>query len=126
MNTHFHITAWVLAVILLIVVVVLHKQGKAKGAKITHMILRLAYLLILISGGILLYKYFTIEGMKASLRGEVVVKAIAGIWVIYAMEMIGVKTAKGKPTKGVWIQLIIAFLITLILGFGRLPFGILP
>ncbi|MDY0407859.1 DUF1516 family protein [Paracerasibacillus soli] len=109
MNTHFHITAWVLAVILLIVVVVLHKQGKAKGAKITHMILRLAYLLILISGGILLYKYFTIEGMKASLRGEVVVKAIAGIWVIYAMEMIGVKTAKGKPTKGVGFSSLLHF-----------------
>lgn len=123
MNTHLHITSWVLALILLIVVLVLHKQGKAKGAKITHMIMRLDYLLILYSGGGLFGAYAKM-GMSGSLLGEVIAKTIAGIWVIAAIEMIAVKTAKGKSTKGAWIQLVIAFIITLILGFTRLTFGL--
>ncbi|TXL64019.1 DUF1516 family protein [Cerasibacillus terrae] len=123
MNTHLHITSWVLALILLIVVLVLHKQGKAKGAKITHMIMRLDYLLILYSGGDLFGAYAKM-GMSGSLLGEVIAKTIAGIWVIAAIEMIAVKTAKGKSTKGAWIQLVIAFIITLILGFTRLTFGL--
>ena len=117
MNTHLHITAWVLALILLIVVLILHKQGK--GAKIVQMILRLDYLLILYSGGDLLANY--IKG--GNMLGEAIAKGVAGLWVIVALEMISVKTAKGKPAKSWWIQLVIAFLITLILGFGRLPGG---
>ncbi|MDY0396058.1 DUF1516 family protein [Virgibacillus halophilus] len=49
---------------------------------------------------------------------------MAGLWVIIALEMISVKKTKGKPAKSWWIQLIIALIITLILGFGRLPLGL--
>lgn len=122
MNTHLHITSWVLALILLILVVVFHKQGKAKASKIIHMILRLDYLLILYSGGHLIGMYFS----GGNMLPEAIIKSLAGLWAIVAMEMIGVRTAKGKPTKGAWIQLIIALLITLILGFGRLQGGLLP
>ena len=65
MNTHLHITSWVLAIILLIVVLMLHKQGKAKAAKIVHMILRLDFLLILYSGGELFSMYFSGANMLA-------------------------------------------------------------
>ncbi|WP_330948539.1 YisL family protein [Virgibacillus sp. MG-45] len=123
MNTHLHVTAWVLAFILFIVTIVLRKQGKAKGAKIVQMILRLDYLLILYSGGDLLAGYFSAKG---AILGEAIVKGLAGVWIIAAMEMVSMKLAKGRSTKGAWIQLIIATIITLILGFGRLPFGFLP
>lgn len=122
MNTHLHITSWVLAFILLILVVVLHKQGKAKAGKIVQMILRLDYLLILYSGGDLIAMYFS----GGNMLPEAIIKSLAGLWAIVAMEMIGVRTAKGKPTKGAWIQLIIAIIITFLLGFGRLPGGISP
>lgn len=122
MNTHLHITSWVLAIILLIIVVALHKQGKAKAAKIIHMILRLDYLLILYSGGHLIGMYFG----GGNMLPEAIIKSLAGIWAIVAMEMIGVRTAKDRSTKGAWIQLIIAIIITLLLGFGRLPGGISP
>ena len=112
MNTHLHITSWVLALILLIVVVVLHNQGKEKGAKITHMILRLVYLVILGSGGHLLGMYFSGPNVALAL-----VKSVAGLWVIASMEMVAVKTVKNKPAGGMWIQFAIAFIITLILGF---------
>ena len=112
MNTHLHITSWVLALILLMVVVVLHNQGKAKGAKITQMILRLVYLVILGSGGHLLGMYFS--GPNVALA---IVKGLTGLWTIAAMEMVAIKTVKNKPASGMWIQLVIAFVVTLILGF---------
>lgn len=120
---HLHITSWVLAFILLIVVTMFYKQGKTKPGKILHMILRLDYLLILYSGGSLLGDYFS---STIGHTGELIVKVIAGLWTIVAMEMISVRTSKSRPTNSWWIQLVIAALIAIGLGFGRLPLGILP
>ncbi|HEY4601895.1 MAG TPA: YisL family protein [Cerasibacillus sp.] len=122
MNTHLHITSWVVAIILLIVVVMLHRAGNQKGAKISHMILRLFYIIILISGGLLVSEYFKFA--TGAMLGEVIGKTILGLWVIMAMEMIAVRMAKGRSAKGAWIQFVIAFLLTLVLGFGRLPYGV--
>ncbi|WLV25529.1 DUF1516 family protein [Aciduricibacillus chroicocephali] len=126
MTTHLHITAWALAIILLIITIALYRKGNMKGGKIAHMILRLDYLLILYSGGSLLTYLLThnFSAYGSSLVPEVIVKALAGLWVIVAMELIAVKTGKGKSAKGPWIQLVIALIITLILGFGRLPLGV--
>lgn len=46
--THAHITTWVLSIILLIVILIMQKQGK--NTKVLHMILRVFYLLILATG----------------------------------------------------------------------------
>ena len=115
--THLHITSWVVAIILLFVVVSFYKQGKEKPGKILHMMLRLFYIIILVSG---IQLYF----ISPNVGGELFVKLIAGIWVIVAMELITVRTKKDNPTKGPWIQFVIAFIIVLLLGFGRLPLGI--
>lgn len=122
---HMHITAWVLAFILLILVVMFYKQGNTKLGKILHMVLRLDYLFILYTGGSLLGEYLSKDATLGH-TGELVIKIIAGLWVIIAMEMIGVKTNKQKATKSWWIQLIIAAIIAIALGFARLPLGILP
>ncbi|UOQ43470.1 YisL family protein [Halobacillus salinarum] len=116
---HLHITSWVLAFILLAIVVSLAKKGNEKGAKITQMILRLDYLLILYSGGSLFASY-------ASYGPLVIIKLLAGLWAIASMEMAAVKTYKHKPAGIWWTQFIIAVAIALILGFGFLPMGILP
>lgn len=118
MSTHLHVTAWLLAFILFIVVLILNKQGKAKGAKVVQMILRLDYLVILYSGGTLLAYYFNTPQM-----GEAIFKGLAGIWAIFALEMISLKSGRKEPTKSWWIQLIIALALTFILGFGRLHLG---
>lgn len=115
--THMHITGWALALILFIVALIMYNQGKKRPAKILHMILRLDYLFILYTGGDLIVNYFG----GSSFLPEAIVKGIAGLWVIAAIEMILVKTSKGKSAKSFWVQFIIAFLITLILGFWRLP-----
>ncbi len=114
--THLHITSWVIAIILLFVVSSFYKQGKEKQGKIFHMILRLFYLIVLFTGIHLFFVY-------SSINGELIIKALAGIWLIVAMEMITVRTKNNNSTKGAWIQFIIAFIIVILLGFGRLPLG---
>src|SRR5699024_12829907 len=96
-NTNLIITSWLLSYIVLAVVVMLHKQGNAIAGKIVQMILRLDYLVILYSGGDLLAVYFNGEDTFLA-----IIKALAGIWVIVAMEMIAVKTAKDKPVGSWW------------------------
>lgn len=122
---HLHITSWVLAIILIFIVSAFYGQDKTKPGKIVHMILRLDYLLLLYSGGSLIGTYIS-NGVSGAMLGELIVKVIAGIWVIVSMEMIGVKTKKNKPVKVWWIQFVIAAIIAIGLGFGRLPLGILP
>lgn len=119
---HMHVTSWALAIILLILVVVFYKQGSKVG-KILHMVLRLDYLFILFTGGGLLADYFS---ATIGHTGELIVKIIAGLWTIVAMEMIAVRTSKNRSTKGAWIQFVIAAVIAIALGFARLPLGVLP
>ncbi|MEG9296305.1 YisL family protein [Mangrovibacillus sp. Mu-81] len=115
-NTHAHITTWAIAIILFFVAVGLHNAGKAKGMKVVHMILRLFYLLIILTGALLFWKH---QGIDPALYG---VKALVGIWVIGMLEMVLVRMNKGKSTKVFWIQLIISLIIVIILGF-KLPLG---
>ena len=120
---HMHVTSWILGIILLLVAVFLYKQGKAKGGKIVHMILRLVYLLIIFSGGYLLFDVY-LANFSMPMGMEAITKGLAGIWVVGAMEMILVKTSKGKPAKSGWIQLLIALVLVLVLGYIRLPLSI--
>ncbi|HLQ95446.1 MAG TPA: YisL family protein [Pseudogracilibacillus sp.] len=118
---HLHITAWVIAFILLFIASSMYQRGSQKPGKILHMIVRLDYLLILYSGGSLFGEYFNF-----GLSGEVIIKVLAGIWTIVSIEMILVKNSKEKSAKSWWIQFVIAAIIAIALGFGRLPLGILP
>lgn len=108
---HAHITAWLLAIILFFVAVSLQKGGNEKGAKIVHMILRVFYILIILSGGMIL----TMWGMH-------LLKAAVGIWVIGAMEMVLIKMKKQEKATGAWTQLIIALVLVFYLGLS-LPVG---
>lgn len=114
MMTHAHITTWVVALILFAVTVSLQRQNSPK-ARMVHMILRVFFLLIVGTGALLLHSIATIPALY-------IVKAIVGIWVIGAMEMVVVRANKGKSTKGFWIQFVIALLLVLYLGF-KLPLG---
>lgn len=122
--THMHITSWVLAFILLVLVMLFHRQGKAKASKVFHMILRLDFLFILYTGGSLFGHYFS--GGLSSYMPEAILKVVAGIWAIVAMELIALKVKKDLPSRSWMIQLIIASVIAIALGFGRLPMGLLP
>ena len=115
-QTHAHITTWVIAIILFFVAVGLHNAGKNKGMKIVHMVLRLFYLLIILTGSLLFWKH---QGIDPALYG---IKGLVGIWVIGMFEMVLVRMNKGKNTKVFWILLILSLVIVLYLGL-KLPLG---
>lgn len=85
--THLHITTWVVALILLFVSYSLYSSGSAKGAKITHMILRLFYILIILTGAELFVRF-------ANWNGEYAGKMILGIITIGLMEMLLIRKKK--------------------------------
>ncbi|WP_339177729.1 YisL family protein [Oceanobacillus sp. FSL W7-1293] len=119
--THMHITSWALGLILFLVALSLYKKNSNKPATIVHMILRLVYLFIIVTGGLLTWDY--IQGYGMPLLGEAIVKALAGLWIVVVMEGILVSTKKGKAVTGKWIQFFIALIIVIVLGFFRLPMG---
>lgn len=119
--THMHITSWALGLILFLVALALYKKNSNKPATIVHMILRLVYLFIIVTGGLLTWDY--IQGYGMPLLGEAIVKALAGLWIVVVMEGILVATKKGKAVTGKWIQFFIALIIVIVLGFFRLPMG---
>ena len=110
---HMHITTWVVAIILFFVASSLLKSGKEKPAKIVHMVLRLFYIFVLVSGFMIVSGLYQIDG-------EYIGKIILGIVTIGMMEMVLVKSKKGKPTRVFWILFFVAFILTVLLGL-RLP-----
>lgn len=108
---HGHITAWALALILFVVALFLLKGGKAKGAKIVQMILRVLYLLIIATGVMMLTQVHNIDL-------QYILKAVVGLWVIGLFEMILSRVANERKTSVFWIQFVIAFALVLYLGFS--------
>ncbi|MDA1475965.1 YisL family protein [Bacillus changyiensis] len=115
MTTHWHITAWLITLILVVVVYAQYSRGGGKGAKITHMILRVLYLLVILTGVELFYR-FTIW------NGESIAKVVLGVLTIGLMEMLLIRKKKAKSVTGMWVGFIIVLLLTLALGL-RLPLG---
>ena len=111
---HAHMTAWFLALVLFFVALGLHKSGKEKGAKIVQMVLRLFYVLILLTGFGLLF--------SININLMYVLKAAVGLWVIAMLEMILIRTKKNEKASILWVQFIVAVLLVLYLGFS-LPLG---
>ena len=89
-TTHLHITTWVIGIILFFVTYSLYKKGSSK-AKMMHMIARVFYILIFLTGGMLISN-FAIYAQKM----------IVGLLVISFMELVLVRTKKGKSTGVVW------------------------
>lgn len=102
--THWHITSWVVALILVFVSYGLYGSGKAKGAKITHMILRLFYIIIILTGAELFVRF-------ANWNGEYAGKCR---WHHYHRTDGNARhpQEKGKSTGGLWIGFIIVLVLT--------------
>ncbi|MET3683402.1 putative membrane protein SirB2 [Alkalibacillus flavidus] len=121
-----HIVSWSVGLILFFVAYTMIKQGKAeKPIKITQMVLRVFYLLIIATGADLFFNHYGMN-VEDTQFSEYIIKMVAGIWVIAAIEMTLAKAKKGKKEFSGWLQLVVALILVLVLGFARLPFGFLP
>ncbi|NRD78305.1 YisL family protein [Bacillus sp. BRMEA1] len=119
MSTSIHITAWAIGIILFLVTFFMYKNKNPKS-KMLHMIVRLLYIIIFITGFLLFWGVMKqINNHYQMLYGF---KMLGGLWVIAAMEITLVSISKGKNPAAGWIQFIIAFLIVLYLGLS-LPLG---
>ncbi|AOV08471.1 hypothetical protein BI350_13625 [Sporosarcina ureilytica] len=114
-STHLHLFSWIVGVVLFVITAAMAKGSK--GRKITHMIARLFYVLILLSGFLLFMRYSSLD---SALYG---VKFLVGLIVIALMEMIIVRANKGRNVSTLWIIFAIVLFITLYLGF-KLPVGL--
>ncbi|PIC81907.1 YisL family protein [Sporosarcina sp. P1] len=113
-TTHMHIFTWVVGIVLFLVAASM--ANGTKGKKITHMILRLFYVLIIITGAALFFKHMSIDSMVYG------IKFVLGLLTIGFMEMVLVRGSKGKNTGLMWILFVIALLATMFVGF-KLPVG---
>ncbi|WP_163101652.1 YisL family protein [Peribacillus alkalitolerans] len=113
--THMHITTWVLGIVLFFVAYGLLKSGNQKGYKITHMILRVFYILIIASGLWLI--------ISTNWTVTYIMKALLGVIVIGLMEMVLGRTSRGELKPFFWILLFVALLATIYFGLS-LPQGI--
>ena len=104
-----HIDTWIVTILLFIISYILLKANKQKAQKITHMILRLLFLVMFITGLVLVFQY------KFMLM--TIIKMLIGIWLIASMELILVRGRKGEPTGAFWIQFIISLAAVLIIGY---------
>lgn len=114
-TTHFHIFTWVVGIIVFLVAAVM--ANGSKGKKITHMIARLFYVLILLSG-VLLF----IKGMDYGRGAEYGIKFLLGFLTIGMMEMVLVRSTKGKNVTLFWILFFVFLFATMFFGF-KLPMG---
>ncbi|KXH79758.1 YisL family protein [Sporosarcina sp. HYO08] len=115
-STHFHIFTWVVGIILFLITAVL--ANGSKGKKIAHMIARLFYVLILLSGILLFMKT-----MNYGMGAQYGMKFLFGLVTIGLMEMVVVRMNKGKNVMVLWILFFVFLFVTMFYGF-KLPMGI--
>lgn len=113
-TTHLHITTWVVGIVLFLVAAFMHRDSK--GRKIVHMITRLLYVLIIITGLTLFIENSSYDAMLYGL------KFLFGLLTIGMMEMVLVRGKKQKPVTLFWALFAVFLLVTLFLGF-KLPIG---
>ncbi|MBO0994606.1 MULTISPECIES: DUF1516 family protein [Bacillaceae] len=113
-----HSGLWEITILLFIISFILLKMGKPKSKKITQMILRLFYVIMIISG----------LGMLITLNFPwlYVIKGILALWLIWMMELIlsksVVRKENGPSTKSYWTQFIIALVLVVLIAAKIISF----
>jgi cytochrome bd-type quinol oxidase subunit 2 len=124
---HLHLTSIVLAIILFLVVYALYKKdssGDNKLATILHMILRLFYIIVIVSG--LTVYIQNMEGISnAGTHMSYGFKVLFGIASVALMEIALVRLKKQSGAANM-LTIVAIILIVITIGFGAyLPLGIL-
>lgn len=117
---HAHGFLWILAILLFFLTIVFINSGKAKPAKIMQMTLRLLYVIFFITGVLLIY-INDFQFYVGQFHWESYVKGALAFWLIYVMEMITSRMAKGtlndRAKMIYWIQFALALVLVLYFGY---------
>ncbi|KMM38948.1 DUF1516 family protein [Guptibacillus hwajinpoensis] len=106
---HAHYTAWGLTLIVFMTSYFLMRAGKGKAQNVTHTILRILYILTVVSGMFLVFGYH--------FWGPSLVKMVVALWLLFSMEMILVRGVKGKTIWAFWLQFLFAFMLVFFYGY---------
>lgn len=108
--SHSHAGSWFFTILLFAISYMMLKKQNMKAQKITHMILRLFFVIMVVTG------FGMLIGFNFSLN--FVIKGILAFILISLMEMILVRSKKGKETKPLWIPFAGVLPIVLLMGFN--------
>jgi len=106
---HSHVSSWAITLILFLISYTLLVKGSEKGQKITHMILRLFFVLTVITGAGLVFSLHFIS--------YALIKGLLALWLIVIMELILVRTKKGAGKIHYWVQFCVALVAVLYFGY---------
>lgn len=109
-TTHLHVTTWVIAIVLFAIAAFSSKKLTA-----VQMVLRVFYILLIVTGGALFMEYRDIVAEGGMFYD---MKVLFAILVIGFMEMILARKNKGKSTTIFWVLFAIVLVVTLYLGFS--------
>lgn len=112
--THAHLTTIVLTLIFFFITLILQKKGRS--TKVLKMILRVMYLLTILTGGMLFIAFYKMTMLYA-------LKAVLGLAVIGMFEIILAVPGRGRNAAVLWVLFSVTFLVTIFLGL-KLPAGI--
>jgi peptidoglycan/LPS O-acetylase OafA/YrhL len=107
---HTHASSWVILVILFVLSFFLTKN------KVLPMILRLFYLIMIVTGGIMLFG-------QGGYDGAFHLKALLAIILIGMMEMVLARRKKGKNALPFLIVLIVLLVVVVLIGYDVITFG---
>ncbi|AIG24734.1 YisL family protein [Brevibacillus sp. 7WMA2] len=105
-----HVGGWEAALVLLILAYVFYRLDKNKIAKILHMILRLMYIIIVVFGAMLLFKFYL-----SDIR--FIIKGLLGVCTIGLMEMALVRADKHKPNFIFFVGSLVLLVIVVLIGY---------
>lgn len=107
-----HVGFWSLLILFFLITFGLAMAGKAKPKKALHMITRLLYICVFVTG-----LYIVITYVSSTYWIWPVSKGLFGLLVIMFMEMILIKTRQAS-TALYWVMLIIGFIGVFWIGYG--------
>jgi len=112
---HAHVGFWILGLIVFVLTFILYILGKNKPARILQMFLHFLFLLILITGVVMVAKLYSADNFVWS-----TIKGLFGILVIGMMNAILNKTKKKENAVVFWIIFIIGLAGVFSIGYGVL------
>ncbi|WP_059103711.1 YisL family protein [Shouchella shacheensis] len=109
-----HEGSWAFLAILFVVSYFLYRANKNRAGTIIQMILRLFYLIMIVTGAGMLYGY----GFPTMF----VVKGILALVLIGFMEMTLAKTKRGESALVGWILVVVTLLLVVLMGYQVISF----
>lgn len=113
-----HAGSWAILVLLFVIAFFLFKNGARKGGRIVHMVLRLFYIIMLVSGGGMVVGLMMASGFPVMY----VIKGVLAVMLIGLMEMILGRTSRSERSGMFWIMMLVFLVLIVLMGFGVIQF----